>query len=295
MSSTKSKKAFMHERGIAWAAALLLTMFLTFCLLTALLVQILTSAGLHAGAAADKRNLDEQISSIRAYIDLLAEEYGFSAENVKEAVTGDDLKNFNLNAAAWWTKLLTEGEAGSVPRWYSEKVEEAVIAAMNREGNKDDPYTVIAALSDRIDRTVFPLRETLLTTGLDFVNRRMDIPAIIRSVRKLPLLFLALSALAAGIIALAMGREAFRSLKYFGTAFAGAALAVMISGITLMVLRLNDLIAQASKGLANEISMLMRTIWLEGTAAAFLSLAAGMFCLYLYRNRGIRNRIKAGH
>ena len=290
MSSTQNKKAFPHERGIAWAAAFLLTLFLAFCLLTALLVQAMTSAGLHAGTATDDRILDEQVRSIYSYIDLLAEEYGFSVDSVKAAVSREDLKTFNLDAAAWWTRVLTEGDSGTVPRWYSAETEKAVIAAMRSGEGQEDPRTVAAELSDKIDRTVFPLRETLLTTGLDFVNGKADIPSIIRSVRKLPLLFLALSALTAGVIALLMGREFFRSLKYYGTAMAGTALVLIITGAVLLVMQPVTMLAQASDGLANEFGTLMRTLCLEGGGATLLLLLAGFFCLYLYRNGGLKRR-----
>lgn len=290
MSKAKGKKAFPHERGIAWAATFLLTVFLALFLLTALFVQALTSAGLHAGTATNDSILDEQVRSIYGYIDLLAEEYGFSPESVKTAVSREDLKKFNLDAAAWWTRVLTEGESGSVPRWYSSEVEQAVTAAMDNEKTKDDPRTVIAELSDKIDRTVFPLRETLLTTGLEFANEKADIPGIVRSVRKLPMLFLALSVLAAGLIMLLMGREPFRSLKYFGTALAAAALVLITAGITLAVMQMKDMLAQASTGLASEFGTLMRTICLEGGGAALILLLAGAACLYLYRNGGIKHR-----
>ena len=290
MNGRDKKKAFPAERGIAWAATFLLTVFLAFCLLTTLLVQTMTSAGLHAGTATNDSILDGQMRSIHGYIDLLAEEYGFSADSVKDAVKREDLKKFNLDAAAWWTRVLTKGETGSIPRWYSSETEHAVIEAMNREGSKDDPRTVVADLSDKIDRTVFPLRDTLLTTGLDFVNGSVDIPGMIRSLQQLPMLFLAVSALTAGIIALLMGREIFRSLKYFGTALAGTALVMIITAAAFLLLQLRPMLAEASGGLASEYGTMMRTIILEGGGITLVLLLAGLGCLYLYRNRSFRRR-----
>ena len=285
MSRAKDKKAFLHERGIAWAATFLLTVSLALFLLTALFIQALTSAGLHAGTATNDSILDEQIRSIYGYIDLLAEEYGFSSEDVKAAVTREDLKKFNLEAAAWWTRVLTEGESGSVPRWYSAEVEKAVTAAMGNEKTKDDPRTVVAELSDKIDRTVFPLRETLLTTGLEFANEKADIPGIVRSVRKLPMLFLVLSILAAGLIALLMGREPFRSLKYYGTAFAAAGLVMLVLCVTAVIADPGEMVAQASERLAGEVGVLTGKIGLESGAIVLFLLLTGYLCLILFRRR----------
>ena len=284
MRGNEAKRIRPAESGIAWAAAFLMTVFLSLCLLSALAVQGLTSAGLHAGTAANDTILDGQMRSIGQYIDLLSEEYGFSSENVKETIRREDLKQFNLEAASWWTRVLTEGESDSVPRWYSSETDAAVAAAMADTERKEDPRTIAAAISDKIDRTVFPLRETLLTTGLEFVNGKADIPGIMRSVRKLPMLFLALTILTAGIIALTCGREIRKSLKYFGTALAATGIVLVISEGILLFMGLKNMVGQASSGLAEEFGMVMRTLYLEGGGAALVTLAGGYFCLWLFRN-----------
>ena len=289
MRGKEAKRVRPAESGMAWAAAFLMTVFLSLCLLSALAVQGLTSAGLHAGTAANDAILDGQMRSIHQYIDLLSEEYGFSSEGVKETIRREDLKQFNLEAASWWTRVLTEGESDSVPRWYSSETDAAVAAAMAER--KEDPRTIAAAVSDKIDRTVFPLRETLLTTGLEFVNGKADIPGIVRSVRKLPTLLLALTVLTAGIIALMCGRDGHKSLKYFGTALAATGLVLVLCGGMLLFMGLTNMVGEASAGLAEEFRMVMRTLFLEGGGAALVTLAGGYGCLYLYRN-GRKKRTK---
>lgn len=291
MRGKEAKRVRPAESGMAWAAAFLMTVFLSLCLLSALAVQGLTSAGLHAGTAANDAILDGQMRSIHQYIDLLSEEYGFSSEGVKETIRREDLKQFNLEAASWWTRVLTEGESDSVPRWYSSKTDAAVAAAMAETERKEDPRTIAAAVSDKIDRTVFPLRETLLTTGLEFVNGKADIPGIVRSVRKLPTLLLALTVLTAGIIALMCGRDGRKSLKYFGTALAATGLVLVLCGGMLLFMGLTNMVGEASAGLAEEFRMVMRTLLLEGGGAALVTLAGGYGCLYLYRN-GRKKRTK---
>ena len=73
------KKALLPERGAAWIFTVLLAVFLTAALLGSAVLQMLTSAGLHLNVASDSGMLDRQMQDIYAEIDVMAEEYGFSA------------------------------------------------------------------------------------------------------------------------------------------------------------------------------------------------------------------------
>lgn len=285
MSRTKDMKAFWHERGIAWIAAFLLTAFLTITILSTLAVQAMTSAGLHLGVATDSSVLDAQMSRIYGRIDILAEEYGFSADEVKKVITREEIERTNRDVAAWWTHLLTEGDTGTLPRWYSANLEKAVSATLDTGRTTEDPRTIAADLTEIVERTVFPLRETLVTTGMDLVNNRVDVPGTIRTVQKLPLLGLALSLAAAGLIALTMGREIRRSLKYFGTAAAGCGVSIIAAAIVVLYMQPRTMVAQASQGLAGEIGSLLWKVGLEAGIAVLVLLAGGFFCLVLYNRR----------
>ena len=284
MSAKKAGRAFLPERGLAWIAAFLLTALLTVFLLSAFAVQAMTSARLHLQSATSSGVVNGQVDSIREYIDLLAKEYDFSAEEVKATVSRDELEAYNRSAAEWLTRLLTEGQSEAVPRWYSADLENAVYSAMSGQ-KAEDANTVVTELSRKIDRMVFPLRETVLATGLNIANSKADLPGIIRTVRKLPLLGLGLSFLAAGMIALLMGREITRSMKYYGTALAGTGFTVIAAWIVILFLRLNTEAAEASAVLGQEIGSMAGILALESGIVTLFLLAGGYLCLHLYRKK----------
>ena len=288
MTSGKPRKALLIERGCAWAATFLLTVFLSVTLLSTMAVQALTSAGLHLRVAEDNGMLEDQLYRIHEHIDLLAEEYGFSAETVKNAIGREELKEIDRELAGWWTRVLTEGTAGPVPRWYSGGFEEAVFSSMDTENAKGDPRTAVADLTEMIERTVFPLRKTLVTTGMDLVKEKADIPAIVRSVREIPLLGLMLSLLCAGMIALLMGREFVRTLKYYGTAAAGTGLTLISAGVLLWMIHPKAMIAEGSESMAREFTALAGKSGMSGIFAAAVLLAAGYICLILYRRKAVK-------
>ena len=285
MNTAKQRKASLPERGFAWAAAFLLALFLVASLFSLLAVQVMTSAGLHTGTATNDSVLDGQMKIIHNYIGVLADAYGFEAETVRQSVSREELRDFNLNAAAWWTGVLAEGESRTIPRWYSPAMEQAIRNAVDSAGTGEDPNVILAEITEKIDRTVYPLRESLLTTGLDFVNKRADIPGIVRSLRQVPPLCLVLCILAAGLIALLAAREVFSSLKYYGTALAGAGLVLAAAGIIYAVMQLKAMLSQASANLADEFGTMMHTLFLEAGGAAAVLLLAGFACLFIYRNR----------
>ena len=285
MNARTERKAFPHERGIAWILTFLLTCFLVVTLLSTLAVQVLTSAAFHLRVTTDSGVIDDQLRHIYENVDLLAEEYGFSPDAVKEVIDRDELVRANTEIAAWWTLLLTEGDTGTIPRWYSAELEGAVASSMKTETARIDSQTVVADLTEMVERTVFPLRETLVSTGMGLVNDRVDVPGLIRSVTKLPLLGLVLSLAAAGTIALMMGREIFHCLKYYGTAAAGTGLSLFAAGIIVLCMGPRAMVAQASIPLAGEMGSLLGKVGLEAGGAVIILLAAGYGCLILFRRK----------
>ena len=289
MSGTKEKKAFVHERGAAWIVTLLLSAFISVTVLGTLLVQVLTSAGLHIGTAQDDGLLNRQMEHIYESIDKYAEEYGFSAESVKTVITREEIRELNRRSAEWWTGLLTEGKADAVPRWYSEEMTEAVSSTMVTENRKEDPQIIASDLTEIVERTVFPLRGTLMSKGMDLVNNQADVPGVIRALRKLPLFGLALCVLTAGVLVLLLGREIVRSLKHFGTALAGAGFILIFVIVILLSVGLKGMLAEASEGLAGEFGTMTGKIGLEAAGIIVLLLATGYFCLFMYRRKAGRD------
>ena len=290
MSKGKQGKTRSAERGCAWAAAFLLMIFLTVTILSSVVLQMITSAGLHLSVAADDRMLEDQLREIHANIDLMAEEYHFPADEVKATVTKEELKEFNRKAAAWWTSLLTEGEGGVNPRWYSGSIEDIVYAAAGENKlREEEPRTVVTELTEMIEYTVFPVRETTVAFGSRFVKDKVDVKGIIRSLQKLPMLGLLMSLASAGLVLLLLGREPVHGLKYYGSAAAAAGLLILAACIAFQAVHPEKMIMEASSGLAGEFSTLTGKVGLGTGATAVLLLAAGYLCLILYRRKTVNS------
>lgn len=285
MSSGKKREAALPERGAAWVFTVMLAVCLTAVLLGSAALQMLTSAGLHLNVAADGGMLDRQMRDIYAEIDVMAEEYGFSAEAVKASVTRDELAEFNRKSAEWWTRLLTEGEGGAVPRWNSGAIEDIIYGSAGEMHYTEESSVIVSDLTEMIDNTVFPVRNTVVGFGTNMVQKQADIRGIVRSVRLLPRLGLVLALACAGLIALLAAREPVRFLKYYGTAAAAAGLTVLAAVLAFLLARPSDMVAEASAGLAGEVSTLAGKTGLGFGLAGAVLLAGGYLCLFLYRRK----------
>ena len=285
MNRGKTRQPFFAERVCAWIAAVLLTGFLIITVISTITVQIMTSSGLHLSVATDGKKVDEQLSHIYENIDRMAEEYGFSAEAVKASVSREEVTEKNREAAAWWTRLLTEGEMGSFPRWDSGSIEDIIFPALSERTGDADPKTIVLDLTGMIERTIFPIRESLLKIGMNFVKSEADLAGIIQSIRKIPLFGLVLCVLTAGLIAFLTGRAVFQSLKYYGTAFAAAGLVMLVLCVTAVIADPGEMVAQASERLAGEVGVLTGKIGLESGAIVLFLLVTGYLCLILFRRR----------
>jgi hypothetical protein len=285
MNRGGEKKAFPLERGLAWIVTVLLTLFITAAILCTLSVQLLTSESLHTAIATGDAVVNSEIRYIHEKIDEMAAEYGFSAERMKEVVGKEEIRRINRETASWWTALLTEGKTEEAPRWYSSQVEEILYETMPEENRKEDPQTIASDLMDMVERTVFPLRETLISTGMSYVQEKADIVSLVRTMRGLPLISLMCCLAAAGAVALLMGREIFRSLKYYGSALAGAGFAIISTIVIILLLRPAEFIAEASRPLMIELETVAGRIFMAAGAIVAILLAAGYICLVKYRNR----------
>ena len=285
----KNKEARPAERGCAWAVTFLLTIFLAAAVLGSAALQMATSAGLHLNVAADDGMLDEQLRTIYGNIDLMAEEYGFSAGAVKASIGREELEEMNRKSAEWWTRLLTEGEDSTLPRWHNGAIEDIIYAEAEEKELGETPRTIVTDLTEMIENTVFPVRETLIGFGTKIAKDKADIRGIVQSVRKLPTLCLAIGLACAGLIALLLGREPYRYLKHYGTAAAAAGLIVLAGCTAFLASRPTAIVEEASKGLADEFGTMIGKAGLgTGLAAAFL-LIAGYACLILYRRKAGKN------
>lgn len=273
------------ERVCAWIAAFLLAVFLSVTILGTVAVQMITSAGLHLNVAADAGIIEKQYREICENIDVMAGEYGFSAENVKATVTREELKEMNRKSAEFWTGLLTKGEAGTIPRWNIGAIQDIIYTAAEEKTLTEDATTVIGDVREMIENTVFPLRETTITFGSKMAKDMADIRGIIRSVRQLPLLGALVCLACAGVIALLLAKEIFQSLKYYGTALAAGGIVTLAGCIGLLVLRSDGMLQEANAGLAGEFHALFGKLALGCGIVGTLLVIAGYLLLYFFSRK----------
>ena len=285
MSGIKAGGTTKAERVCAWIAVFLLTAFLGVTVLGTAGVQMITSAGLHLNVAADDGMIDRQYSEICGNIDLMAAEYGFSAENVKATVTRDELREMNRKSAEFWTLLLTEGEGGTIPRWNIGAIQDIIYTAAEEKTLTEDPQTVISDLRETIESTVFPLRETTVTFGSKMAKDMADIRGIIRSVRQMPLLGAAVSLACAGLIALLLAKDISLSLKFYGTALAGSGIVILAGCAGFLAARSGGMLREASAGLAEEFGALFGRLALGTGIAGGLLVIAGYLLLFLFSRK----------
>jgi len=269
----------------AWIAAFLLTVFLSATILGTVAVQMITSAGLHLNVAADDGMIEKQYREICENIDVMAKEYGFSAENVKATVTREELKEMNRKSAEFWTGLLTEGEGGAIPRWNIGAIQDIIYTAAEEKTLTEDAQTVIGDVREMIENMVFPLRETTVTFGSKMAKDMADIRGIIRSVRQMPLLGTLMSLACAGVIALLLGKDFFQSLKYYGTALGASGIVTLAGCIGLLALRSGGMLREANAGLADEFSALFGKLALGTGIVGILLVIAGYLLLFLFSRK----------
>ena len=285
MSKAKQGTAFPAEKAAAWLFTFLLSAFLTMSILCALAVQMMTSTGLHLTIATGDDVVNEQIRYIHGKIDEMAEEYGFEAATVKKSVSADEIRSFNKDVATWWSLLLTQGKMKDTPSWYSSEIEESLYNATRMKNLDEDTQALSEDLTALVQNTLFPLRESLMSKGNSIIQENVDVPSLIRAVRRLPMLAITVCLFTAGVVALLLGREIRQCLKQYGTAVAGAGMAVAVFILIILYLQPADMIAEASVPFANVFRAVTARFSTAGGIAAAVAAAAGYLCLFLY-NRG---------
>ena len=289
MSVAKRRSALPAERGCAWILTFLLTVLLTVTVVCVLTVQTMTSAGFHMAVATGDDVVNGQVARIYDKIDEMAEVYGFDAKNVRKAVNTDEIRSFNREVATWWSTLLIQGKMKDAPSWYSSEIEDAVYNATRLKELEETPETIAEDLTAMMETTLFPLRESLMSKGMNIAQEKVDIPSLIRALRRMPMLGLTACLFAAGMIALLLGREFSRSLKYYGTALAGTGFATAAVVVIVAILRPGEILSEASEPLADGFCAVAGRLGLAAGVIIAALLAAGYLCLFLYNRTKGRN------
>ena len=280
----------LPARFAAWVAAVLLTVALTGTLLGATAVRMLTSGESHVRISTDRQVVAGQMEKISDAVRDLAEEFGFSAEPVISAVSRDEITDLNTRMAEWWTKIVREGIMDDVPSWSADSLIPVMMETMDPEKVSGDLYEKAAEAAGELEKTVretaMPVRTSIISFGVRYLNRRVDLPGAVRTASRLPVLGIAACIFLAGLIALVTAKKFRVSLKYYGAAFGGAGIAAAFCMILAGTMGIQGMISRVSEGMSRQTGLMIREMALEGGLYILILLAAGAVCLIKYIRPG---------
>ena len=290
--SRQSKKPSVPARIAAWAATVLLAIALTGTVISQTSVRILTSEDLHINSAVNDEAVNGQMERLSGTIRELSAKYSFHAEEVIEALDRKEFINANREMAVWWTKMATTGVMDDeIPEWSSDSllpvIEKSLIPEMIPEDqdSAEVAQEIGYSLEKAAKRMIMPVRRALVTIGMRYLNKKTDMPGIIRLITETPKTGIAVCFLLSGLIAFLTARKIRTSLKHYGAAFGGAGLITVFCMILIRQLGITDMIRESSEGFANQVSMMARSAETEIiiiTAVLFLISAT---CLTVFNHR----------
>ena len=277
------------KKILAILLAFLLTGTLIGFVLTFAVRQAVAPAMREGGTEVSDEVIREEKQLATEQIQRLAELYGFEAEPVTALITGDLLKDLNVQAADWWSQLLNDGRAGEVPAWDTEELEQVIsedpnLAAM--EDREQAEYRISSAIEEvrgSVVRLVLPMRQQTIRLGLQAAGKRVDLPSLILFLIGTPWALLALSALLAGLVALLCFRNAKDIRQYIGSALGAAAIVLVAVIILFAASGIEPMLREASASLAFLYSRLFNAAVIRAGA---LTLAMAALCaVMLSRSR----------
>ena len=283
----RNKKIGRMPRCCAWIAAILLTATLSVTLLGAVAVHGMSSEDLHIRAATSDESVAEQTRQMSAYIAELAEDYGFSASETAAVITADELRNMDRKMAQWWTRIVNDGVMEPMPEWSSDDVRTAVGQSLDGSripaGMTPDETTaeITDLIQKRVREVTMPVRRTLIQKGFQFLRKRVNPSDALRFLTQGTLLAGGISLVLIGTIALLTGKRIRLSLRYFGAAAAGTALACLFACLLIQSADILPTIRETSQGLAIQVAYILKTITVETLIGVGVLFVGGIACLVL--------------
>ena len=264
------------KKILAILLAFLLTGTLIGFVLTFAVRQAVAPAMREGGTEVSDEAIREEKQLATVQIQRLAELYGFEAEPVTALITGDLLKDLNVQAADWWSQLLNDGRAGEVPAWDTEELEQVIredpnLAAM--EDREQAEYRISSAIEEvrgSVVRLVLPMRQQTIRLGLQAAGKRVDLPSLIIFLIGTPW-------------ALLCFRNAKDIRQYIGSALGAAAIVLVAVIILFAASGIEPMLREASASLAFLYSRLFNAAVIRAGA---LTLAMAALCaVMLSRSR----------
>ena len=260
--------------------ALLLTAALFLTQAGLMGVHVTTSRGLHERVALADDTVSTEMERIAAEIDVLAAEYGFDAEPVKNAISREEILELNRQAVDWWTGIFTGGNAGDLPGWQPSlsevlNADADFVASLNPLAVNSTVQSIETKIGAAGRKSAILYRDEILKSLLGRVNGRINLPEAMEILRKLPLIGGLFSLLLMGLIALMLSRKIQLSGQYIGGAFCACGLLMILEWILIRTMNLRSMIGEASEALMNQYVHLARILTLELLGGAVLMIVLG--------------------
>lgn len=282
------------KKAVNWFLAFLLTGTLAFFGITWAFRQAVAPALKDGGTPVTEAVREKEMEQIRGKVQELGSIYGFDAERALKMITPEVLEDLNVQSAAWWNTLLTEGVSAEEPQWNTETIREQLSMDPSFVGNDSEEAAdrkimqAEAAIRQAVVRTVLPMRGNLMTLIMMQAGKRADLPNLIRFATGTPFFLLALSFLLAGLIAALQSRRLPGCLKYLGSAMGGGALVTICALIAGLTMPVAGMIGEASPSLLVQYSAVSSGMVLRLAVYAALLAAGCVLCLLAWRRSAFR-------
>ena len=278
------RRAGRPARFLGWVLALMLVPLLTGTLYGWMALRAATDQGLHERIALRDAVIDEQMEQIAEEAGTLGTEYSFNPSLVTDALDRDTLTDLNRQVVGWWTKMCATGVPEDMPLWDGETLKEALLeneSFIEAHGAlaRNTAGKIVSALNGTLGRMLFPMREILITEGLEFIRRKVALSEMIDLAQGLPLTLTLLSAAAAGLMLLLTIGDRRTVRRQFGSALGGAGLLSLCVLALIWMTNLEGMIRESSLRLAEQVSRLKLVMGLEALAVTAVLLAAAWLLL----------------
>ena len=277
------------KKIIAWILAFLLTGSLILFGVCLVGRQVIAPAMGDEGAPVSESLIREEKDLARERITTLADLYGFDPEPVIALVNEDVLKELNGQASLWWSSVLRDGKAGKELSWDTAELEKILREDPAAQENPGEAEYFAVSVAKEIHKSivnmVLPMRRLVISLGLEKAEKRVDLVNIVEFFLGTPWAALALSALFAGLIALADGSPIRRALRYIGSAMGAAALVLAVIAGLYLCAGILPMIREASAGLTLQYQNLVTGSMLLTAGIVAVLAAGGVVCLLKCREK----------
>ena len=261
------------KKIIAWILAFLLTGSLILFGVCLVGRQVIAPAMGDEGAPVSESLIREEKDLARERITTLADLYGFDPEPVIALVNEDVLKELNGQASLWWSSVLRDGKAGKERSWDTAELEKILREDPAAQENPGEAEYFAVSVAKEIHKSI------------EKAEKRVDLVNIVEFFLGTPWAALALSALFAGLIALADGSPIRRALRYIGSAMGAAALVLAVIAGLYLCAGILPMIREASAGLTLQYQNLVAGSMLLTAGIVAVLAAGGVVCLLKCREK----------